>query len=145
MTNKLIILLLTLMTLGLTKKQEAQTLNGQWTLICYSNLITGKQDCKSPIDQTRPISLEFKDNGKTGIMSGYTIVNKVTGDYTIGGNNKIKVERFGGTKIAEHGWGNGFWTTINQSSSFKYSADTLVILYDNDTKAMKFLKSADEK
>jgi hypothetical protein len=145
MKNKLTFLLLILVTLGLTKKQEAQTLNGHWTLICYSNLLTGTKDCKSSTDRTGTVSLEFKDNGKTGTMFGHTINNSVSGDYTLWDNNKIKVERFGGTKIAEHGWGNGFWTTINQSSSFKYSSDTLVILYDNDTKAMKFLKTTKEK
>ena len=141
MKNKLTFLLLIILTIGLTTKLTAQVLNGNWTLICYSDLISGKQDCKSPTDNTVPISLEFRDNGKVGTMSGHTIVNKVTGDYTIWGNNKIKVERFGGTKIAEHGWGSGFWVTISQSSSFKYNIDTLVILYDFDTKAMKFLKT----
>ncbi len=141
MRNKPTLLLLILFTLGLTQKLNAQTLTGYWTLVCYSNLLTGNQDCKSITDNTEPISLEFKDNGKIGTITGHTVVNKVWGDYTILDNNKIKVERFGGTEIMEHGWGSDFMTTIYQSSSFKYSADTLVILYDNNNKAMKFLKT----
>lgn len=141
MKNKLTFLLLIMLASGPTNLLTAQVLNGNWTLICYSNLITGKQECRSQTDPRGTISLEFKDNGKTGTMIGHTIVNSVTGDYTIWDKNKIKVERFGGTKVGEEGWGNSFWTTIQQSSSFKYSADTLVILYDNDTKAMKFLKT----
>ena len=145
MKNKLTFLLVIIMTLGLTEKLTAQILNGNWTLICYSNLITGKQECRPQTDPRGTIALEFKDDGKTGTMVGHTIANKVTGDYTIWDNYKIKVERFGGTKMGERYWGNNFWTTISQSSSFKYSGDTLVILYDNDTKAMKFFKTSKEK
>ena len=145
MKNKLIFILVIILTLGLTEKLTAQTLTGNWTLICYSHSINGKQECRSQTDPRGTISLEFKDNGKTGTMVGHTITNKVSGDYTIWDNYKIKVERFGGTKVGEDYWGNGFWKTISQSSSFKYSADTLVILYDNDTKAMKFLKTSKDK
>jgi hypothetical protein len=75
-------------------------------------------------------------------MKGNTTTNSVEGKYTILENSKLKVESFGGTKINEHGWGSNFWNTIYQSSSFNYSKnnDTLIILYDNDTKAMKFIR-----
>ena len=141
--SKSTLLMLMLFTLLLTQKLSAQTLSGHWTLVCYSNLLTGTQDCKSPTDNTGPISLIFIDNGKTGKITGHTIVNNVFGEYTILDNNKIKIEKFGGTEIMEHGWGSDFGTIIYQSSSFHYSTDTLVVLYDNDHKVMKFLKTTE--
>jgi hypothetical protein len=138
MKNISILLLITFMTFGLSQKQTAQTLNGYWSLICYTNLLTGKQDCLTVTDESQTVSLEFKDNGKIGTMSGHTTTNDVTGDYFISDNNKIRVKNFGGTKVGELPWVYDFWSTISQSSSFKFNGDTLVILFDNDTKAMKF-------
>ena len=60
------------MTFGLSQKQTAQTLNGYWSLICYKNLLTGKQDCLTVTDESQTVSLEFKDNGNIGTMSGHT-------------------------------------------------------------------------
>lgn len=141
MKIKLVFLSLTFLGLGFINKQTTQTLHGRWRLICFSDLATNTEDCKKASDPTNDISLTFEDNGKTGKLYGNTISNVVEGTYTLGYNNKINVVTFGGTKVKENGWGENFWTTIQEASSFKYSADTLVILYDHNTKAMKFLKN----
>lgn len=127
--------------LSLTYKQTKNTLNGKWKLICFQDLETNIQNCKPIDDPTRFITLTFSDNGQTGTMIGNTTINKVTGDYKLLEDNKIKVERFGGTKINEIGWGSNFWTTIYQSTSYNYSFDTLIIYYDSDSKAMKFINA----
>jgi len=120
------------------------SLNGNWTLICYSHITAGQEECKSEYVQQPLIALDFNDDGKTGTMTGHTSTNKVTGDYKIFDYNKIKVERFGGTKMGEIGWGGVFWQTISQSTSFEYKSDTLVIYYDNNSKAMKFARTRKE-
>jgi hypothetical protein len=145
MKNKSTLLVLALLTFGLCQQLTSQTLNGYWSFICYSDIITGKQDCMNIKNESETVSLEFKDNGKIGKMSGHTYVNIVDGDYTISENNKIKVKNFGGTKVGELYFKYDFWHTISQSSSFKFNGDTLVILYDNDTKAMKFIQLTKKK
>lgn len=143
MVNKKILLLLLIpLTLSFSFDETVQTLTGDWSLICFSDLITGQQDCKPNDDPSQIVELKFMDDGKKGTMTGYSHPNRVSGSYTISGDKKIKVDSFGGTKIAEHGWVSNFKETIYLSSSFTYNAtgDTLSILYDNDTKAMKFVK-----
>lgn len=51
----------------------------------------------------------------------------------------------GGTKAGEINWKYDFWNAVYQSSSFRFNADTLVIFFDNDTKAMKFIQFAKMK
>jgi len=145
MRNKTILLLLITFTLGLSPKLKGQTLNGYWSLICYSNILTGEQSCRSIKDESQTVSLEFKDNGKTGKMSGHADANIVDGEYIIRENQRIKVKNFGGTKVGGPYWKYDFWLTIGQSSSFKFNKDTLVIFYDNDTKAMKFIQLIKKK
>ena len=145
MRHKSLLISLVLLTLGLPQQLTAQTLNGYWSLICYLDILTGKQDCLNPVDESETISLKFQDNGKVGKMYGHTYVNTVDGDYTLEKQNKIKVSNFGGTKVGEIDWKYDFWITIRQSSSFKFCGDTLVILFDNDTKAMKFIQLPNKK
>ena len=145
MKMKTVLLLFIISTMGLIQQLTAQTLNGYWSLICYSDLLIGKNYCITPTDESQTVSLMFNDNGKVGTMSGHTTGNEVEGNYIITNKNKIKVKSFGGTKIGEIDWKYNFWNAIYQSSSFKYTADTLVILFDNDTKAMKFIQLTKKK
>lgn len=145
MRHKSLLISLILLTLVLPQQLTAQTLNGYWSLICYLDILTGKQDCLNPVDESETISLKFQDNGKVGKMYGHTYVNTVDGDYTLEKQNKIKVSNFGGTKVGEIDWKYDFWITIRQSSSFKFCGDTLVLLFDNDTKAMKFIQLSNKK
>lgn len=118
--------------------QNAQTLTGNWSLVCYADLKTKKQQCISPKDESQTISLEFRDNGREGTLSGHTSSNLVSGKYILSKGNKIKVTNFGGTKVGELDWGDDFWSAIYRSSTYTFHRDTLIILYDNNRKAMKF-------
>ena len=118
--------------------QNNQTLTGKWTLICYKDISSGERTNRPSSYSPKQLTFEFLDNGKDGTIKGRTTVNDVTGKYKIN-KNRISVDRFGGTKIGEHGWGSVFWSTISNSSSFEFRKDTLIILYDNDSKEMLFL------
>ena len=118
--------------------QNSQSLTGKWTLICYKDISSGERTNRPSNYSAKKLTFEFLDNGKEGTFKGRTTVNDVTGEYKIN-KMRISVDRFGGTKIAEHGWGSVFWSTISNSSSFEFRQDTLIILYDNDSKEMLFL------
>jgi heat shock protein HslJ len=70
--------------------------------------------------------------------------NKLSGKYKIYEKNKIKFEDISGTMMYCSEWKNKqeerIISSLNQSSMFTNKSDTLIILYDNDKKAMKFLK-----
>ena len=141
-SKKFLLLFIIPVMFSFTHQTAPTILTGYWKLVCFSDLVTGQQDCNPGNDSIHyAVGLEFTDDGKIGTMKGKTTVNHVQGEYKIFESGKLKVESFWGTKICEHGWGSNFWDTIDQSSSFKYSAnkDTLLILYDNDTKVMKFV------
>ena len=123
-----------------TLKSPAQTISGHWTLICYEDVVLNQMDCR-PEDEyfNGRLTFKFNDDGKHGKITGRTTTNKVSGDYQLFENQRIKVSRFGGTKIGEHGWGSDFWAKIRQASSYKNESDTLLIYYESDTKAMKFI------
>ena len=141
-TRNIFLILLFPFIASMTGRHYPDSLNGNWTLVCYSDLISRLTDCKSQNEQSLPISLVFLDDGKTGTINGHTSRNDVTGSYMLLDNHKIKVDKFGGTMVGEMtDWGDKIWTTIQQSSSYKYKSDTLVIQYDNDSKAMKFVKT----
>jgi hypothetical protein len=132
--------LLALANLSLNSSQPKETLNGKWKLICFHDLETNIQDCRPADERSRFITLTFTDDGKEGTLEGQTTTNKVWGSYQIFNGNQMKVKEFGGTKVGESGWGGYMlWKTISQSSSFSYHFDTLLIYYDFDTKAMKFI------
>ena len=125
-------------------KINPKSLNGFWTLVCYTDLVSGEKECKSLINQQFPVSLYFNDDEHLGTITGHTSINQVKGYYSISDKAKIKIKSFEGTLIGgETKWGRKFWNTIKQSSSFKYNKDTLEILYDNDKKSMKFGKTED--
>lgn len=131
-----------LSNLSLSFSQPKETLNGKWKLICFHDFETNIQDCRPVDERSRFISLTFTDDGKEGTLEGQTTTNKVWGSYQIFNGNQMKVKEFGGTKMGEFGWGGyTFWKTIRQSSSFTYNSDTLLIYYDHDTKAMKFIEA----
>lgn len=146
--NKKYLILLFPIFVSLTIPRQVGILNGNWTLGCYSDLTTGVNDCKQQDEQPMPISLEFSDDGVNGTMKGHTSRNQVCGQYQLLDSNKIKVSEFGGTLAGEMTeWGKKFWKTIRASTSYNLSSssDTLTILYDNDSKAMVFVKTIDKK
>ena len=124
--------------------QKMKTLNGTWTLVCFSESNTDFHDCNPESLSEKSITLEFADSDGMGKIKGHTTSNNVFGNYQISGENQMKVTSFGGTKIVENGWGNQFWTTISQSSSFEFKADSLFIYYDNNLKIMKFIRTINE-
>jgi heat shock protein HslJ len=121
-------------------KLNFKSLSGNWTLICLSDI----EKRISEFDIASMIHLKFKDDKKTGSINGHSKCNTLFGEYKLFDSNKIKVEGFGGTKLNCHDkWEHELRLTMYQSSSYTQIADTLIIFYDNDRKAMKFLKNKD--
>jgi hypothetical protein len=140
--KNLTVVILVFTNFSMASIQTKPTLNGKWKLICFHDFETNIQDCKPANDPSRYITLTFTDDGVEGTLDGHTTTNKVSGVYKLFSENKIQIEKFGGTKMGESGWGGAmFWRTIRQSSSFTYNSDTLVTYYDNNTKAMKFINA----
>jgi hypothetical protein len=130
-----------------TAKINLKSLSGNWTLVCFS-FFSNDNECKPQAEQKFPISLVFTDDGITGKISGYTTSNNMYGKYKLFDKCKIKVEEFGGTQVGElNKWGKNIWGAMNQASSYSYSknADTLIILYNNDTKSMKFVETINKQ
>ncbi len=134
-------ILILLITTSFSLNQSRKILSGHWKLICIEDLITNTKAYRPESKyMNNELIFEFKDNGIDGIIKGKTTSNKVSGVYEIYDNQKINVSKFGGTKIAERGWGSDFWSMIKSSSSYNYNSDTLIIYFDSDTKAMKFVE-----
>ncbi len=120
--------------------QNNATITGNWTLICFRDFSNEKDDCRPagyPKDQ---LTIQLVDDGYYGTISGFTTTNKVSGNYVID-NQRMEVSNFGGTKMGEQDWGSNLWSCFNASSSYQYQHDTLVIKYDNDTKALLFVSA----
>jgi heat shock protein HslJ len=131
--------ILTLITwFTLTSFQNAQTLTGQWSLVCIRNNETNTESYRPSEYSIDQLNFTFKDNGTSGKISGRTTSNNVSGKYKIE-NNQLTVKSFGGTKVGEQGWGADFWVNIRSSNSYHYRQDSLVIGYENDTKEMLFI------
>ena len=133
-------LLVLLLISAFTLRPPLNSISGYWKLICYEDVVLNQMDCR-PVDEyfSRKLTFKFNDDGKHGKITGSTTTNKVFGEYQLFENQTLKVNSFGGTKIGEHGWGKDFWTKISQASSYKNELDTLLIYYESDTKAMKFI------
>ena len=114
-------------------------LNGTWKLVAYKNLITGETETE-PENIGRSIIIEFTDDGKRGKLQGRTVTNDVSGDYEILEGNKIKVLRFGGTKVNEPDWGDKFWEAMRRSSSYQIKGNFLLLYFNGDKELMEFVK-----
>jgi len=119
-------------------QQPYKSISGKWQLIGISDF--GKR-----IFSNRPsnykdtqLSFEFKDDGQQGTINGSSVNNRITGNYQLFENQKMKVLQFGGTKIGEHGWGSDFWRNIRNATSYEYSKGYLLIYFDSGKRAMKF-------
>lgn len=121
-----------------TIKLNLKSLTGFWALVCYSDLVKKTNDCNS--DEI--IRFKFKDDEKTGTIGATTRSNGFGGSYQIFANNEIKVDDFHGTQLKEKSeFESKIWYSMTQSSSFKYKYDSLIIFYDSNKKAMKFIKT----
>lgn len=110
---------------------ENQNLSGHWTLICYENTDTRQRDCRPKAQwQKGRLAFQFSDDGKQGELRGKTTSNRVFGSYQLRENQNLEVLSFGGTKVAERGWGKDFWEHINQVTSYEHQHDTLRLYYD---------------
>jgi hypothetical protein len=128
-----------LMTLFFCDKGSNGTLTGKWKLVKYHNLTTGSTESE-PADIGRSIIIEFSDNGHMGKMNGHTVTNSVGGAYELLKNNNMKTVSFGGTKVAELGWGSKFWNAINAASAYERQGNKLFIFYNADHEKMEFTK-----
>ncbi len=139
---KLTCLLFCILSLSVTSKTN-QTLTGTWNLVCITDLNTNEQNLESE-EQNYPITLQFTDDGHLGKINGHTTTNDVSGKYELFGENEMIVEKFGGTKVGEHGWGKGFWATIKQSTSYVFKSNILIIYSENNTKTMRFSRAIEK-
>lgn len=134
---KTIVILFTLTAL-VHSEDSGRQLIGSWTLVCYEQLLSDKIECEPAASQKHPIKIDFEKGGK---IAGNTSGNTIRADYSVLGDHKIKIQNFEGTKRGEFTkWGTDFRKIIGLSSSFAFKGDTLILLYDNDKKAMKFVK-----
>ncbi len=130
------------LAIGFATPQNNSSLSGKWILKCYKDIILKEEECTSMTDSEIPITIEFKDNGKIGKLTGRTEYNFVYGEYEIPDSNKIIMKNVGGSKVNELGkFGNKFLPAMKHSSSFSFHKGCLIIFYDNDTKAMKFINA----
>lgn len=120
-------------------KANNMTLSGKWRLIKYYNLTTGTSEAE-PANIPRSIIIEFSDNGRMGKMNGHTVTNSVSGAYELLKNNKMKTISFGGTKVAELGWGSKFWNAIHSASTYERHGNKLFIFFNADDEKMEFTK-----
>src|SRR5690554_2100741 len=135
MKKRSLILFVVLSVLSLSAIQNKGTLNGKWTLVCFKDFVNETENWRPSAYSNGSLTFTFEDDGKVGKLHGITTTNSVSGEYQID-ENSIQIKKFGGTKIAEYGWGKDIWRIIVQSSSFYFKADTLVIRYEDDTKGM---------
>lgn len=136
--SKILILFLVL-TSFICYKDNHTTLTGKWKLIKYHNLRAGTSE-PEPANIGRSIIIEFSDNGLMGKMNGHTVTNSVSGAYELLKNNKMKTLSFGGTKVAELGWGSKFWNAIHSASSYERQGNKLFIFFNADNEKMEFTK-----
>jgi len=141
MLSKKIVPLLFLLILfsGFKNQQPKTTISGHWLLVSTSHVRLIDNSDRPKSHHKTQLSFEFKDDGKKGTIKGRTTVNSVRGEYQLFDQQKIEVTSFGGTKIAEHGWGSDFWKNIKSASSYELSSGNLLIYFDSGQRVMKFI------
>ena len=121
---------------------SGQTLTGHWELISYVHPISNEIiDRKAEDNNDGKLTFWFLDDSINGSITGKTTTNRVRGNYILYHNDSIRITRFGGTKIAEYGWGREF--DIRNATSFKILSDTLIIYCESNINRLKFVKLED--
>lgn len=120
-------------------QQPNNTISGKWKLISISHVRLADNSNRPKSYGNSLLLFEFKDDGENGTIKGRTTSNNVRGRYQLSDNQEIKVTSFGGTKVAEHGWGSDFWNNIRSATSYQISSGNLLIYYDSGKRVMKFI------
>jgi len=138
MTMKSFKLLVVIFVFTLTACQSKSQLAGtSWRLVSYG-------DVNNPVLATtdQVPTLEFLPDGKLNANTG---CNSAGGEYKIEGN-RLTITNLVSTLIAcaEPERANqeaSFVAGLNKAETFKLENDTLVIYYENHTKALTFLRN----
>lgn len=128
-TNTIILLLSLALLYSFRDSQVSNNLSGIWKLHSIEYQTTKVKTLRSEevTRSSNQMTFTFNDDGYIGTLRGITSTNKVSGNYKLSENNTIQIECFGGTKIAEHGWGKDIWKIIKGAYSYNYNADSLFI------------------
>lgn len=135
---KLFRLSVVIFVLALTACQPASKLAGtSWRLVSYGDVNAPKLALPDEVP-----TLEFLPDGT---LNAYTGCNTAGGEYQEEGNS-LRITNLVSTLIAcaETDRANqeaAFVAGLNKAESFSLQNDTLVIYYENNTKALTFLRS----
>ena len=116
------------------------SLVGSWQLVKIFDVKNEMESFRPVNYSSEQLTFQFEDNGSRGMLSGYTISNKVTGKYTLS-DSTITVTQFGGTKIVENGWGSEIWSQLKEMESFHFKNDSLIISTQNHEMELYFISS----
>ncbi|WP_221389718.1 META domain-containing protein [Dyadobacter sp. NIV53] len=120
---------------------DKPTLEGTWRLTGYRDISTGSTE-NDPGPEGKGVIFTFKDNEKDGSISGHTVMNEVSGSYTLGPGCKLNIITFGGTKVGEPGWSGRAWLQSDSSMYYQRIENSLVIYRNKGREGMVFKKQS---
>lgn len=100
-------------------KYEEQNEHGKWDLI-------NQPDTSDCFNKSCSVIINFHNDS---IFEGHTVTNKISGSYIIKEGNKLKIKRFGGTKINEPDWALKFWDVFPKIESYQIIKGKLILFY----------------
>ena len=109
---------------------DIASLTGTWRLVASQNNVSGLMD-NDPDTEGKGVVFTFTDSGKDGKVTGHTVANEIEGAYTILPACGLKMDTFGGTKVAEPGWSGKAWLVAGAEGSYKRSGNRLVLGFQN--------------
>jgi hypothetical protein len=120
----------------------SKQLIGSWKLMAYIDNEKCTYTYKSQENANgfleKEVIIHFQDSLNIGKLWGNTLTNSFMGDYLILSNNSIKINNFGGTKVAEPNWGSDFWDKIQLVEDFEVSNNQLKLFYNSRKNALQF-------
>ena len=118
---------------------EKPTLTGIWRLESYENQTTGVTE-KDPDPDGKGVVYTFTDNEKEGSIEGHTVMNTVSGGYSLDNTCNFKVLSFGGSKVGEPAWSNKAWLPSDKPGYYQRHDNKLVIYFNGSEERLVFKK-----
>jgi hypothetical protein len=120
---------------------------GTWKLISRENYATNQVFYKEQSDvqgycnnpASCDIILTFSRVNSADIITGHTITNTVTGDFTFNpGLRQLNILSFGGTKVGEPRWSYNIWDNIYDVGKYKVNNEYLRLYLNSKQESLTF-------
>jgi hypothetical protein len=133
---------------GCTKKVNPLPLDltGNWKVISFDDNETFKKVIKTDTNTWTQFNngdntVNFIGTGSTiGEITGRNVTNSFSGNFEIGSNSNIVINKLLWTKIGEPAWGQLFHS-IESAENYELTGDNLVIFYNQKKNSITLIRT----